>query len=106
MLCAAADLAWFSDPANGLSARLLPARIGPLGDRLSTFSADGTVLPGVDALLAPGHTPGSTMFVISEGERRVVLIGDVVHCPVELIEDEWAALGDVDPFSRREHVSG
>ena len=93
---------------KGLSARLLPARIGPLGDRLSTFSADGPVLPGIDALLAPGHTPGSTMFVISEGERRVVLIGDVVHCPVELIEDEWAAIGDVDPIlaaRTRERVS-
>ncbi len=87
---------------------MLPARIGPLGDRLSTFSADGTVLPGVDALLAPGHTPGSTVFVISEGERRVLLIGDVVHCPVELVEEEWAAFGDVDPVlaaRTRERVS-
>jgi glyoxylase-like metal-dependent hydrolase (beta-lactamase superfamily II) len=108
VLCAAADLAWFSDPAHGLSARLLPARVGPLGDRLSTFSSDGSVLPGVDALLAPGHTPGSTMFVISEGARRVVLIGDVVHCPVELIEAEWAVIGDVDPIlaaQTRERVS-
>jgi glyoxylase-like metal-dependent hydrolase (beta-lactamase superfamily II) len=98
VLCSAADLAWFSDPSTpGVSARVLPARIGPLGDRLSPFSTDCTVVPGIDALLAPGHTPGSTMFVISDGVRRVVLIGDVVHCPVELVEAEWAALGDVDP---------
>ena len=74
VLCAAADLAWFADPSTtGVSAQLLPARVGPLGDRLSTFSTDGTVLPGVDAVLAPGHTPGSTVFVISDGEQRVVL---------------------------------
>jgi len=96
--CAAADLAWFGDPSTtGLSSQVLPARVGPLGDRLSTFSVDRTILPGVDALLAPGHTPGSTVFVISEGEQRVLLIGDVVHCPVELVEEEWAAFGDVDP---------
>ena len=107
--CAAADLAWFGDPSTtGLSSQVLPARVGPLGDRLSTFAVDGTILPGVDALLAPGHTPGSTMFVISEGEQRVLLIGDVVHCPVELVEEEWAAFGDVDPVlaaRTRERVS-
>jgi hypothetical protein len=26
-----------------------------------------------------------------------VLLGDVVHCPVELMEDEWEAVMDVDP---------
>ena len=37
------------------------------------------------------------MFVLSDGEQRVVLLGDVVHCPVELVDEEWAAFGDVDP---------
>jgi hypothetical protein len=35
--------------------------------------------------------------VLSSGASRAVLLGDVVHCPVELVEDEWASLGDVDP---------
>ena len=26
-----------------------------------------------------------------------MLLGDVVHCPVELLDDEWAGIGDVDP---------
>jgi hypothetical protein len=26
-----------------------------------------------------------------------MLLGDVVHCPVELLDDEWATIGDVDP---------
>lgn len=96
--CAAADLAWFSDPSTrGLTARVTPVRFGPLGDRLATFTGDGTIVPGVDAILAPGHTPGSTVFVISEDDRRVLLLGDVVHCPIELVDVEWAALGDVDP---------
>src|SRR5262249_47648687 len=44
-----------------------------------------------------GHTPGSTIIVLSSGTARAMLIGDVVHCPVELIDDEWAGLADVDP---------
>ena len=26
-----------------------------------------------------------------------MLLGDVVHCPVELLDDEWAGMGDLDP---------
>ena len=26
-----------------------------------------------------------------------MLLGDVVHCPVELLDEEWAGMGDVDP---------
>ena len=57
----------------------------------------GPVLPGLDAMVAPGHTPGSTIIVLSSGAERAMLLGDVVHCPVELLDDEWAGMGDVDP---------
>jgi glyoxylase-like metal-dependent hydrolase (beta-lactamase superfamily II) len=68
-----------------------------LEERLRTWDHDGPILPGIDAQLAPGHTPGSTIFVISSGMSRCVVVGDVVHCPIELLEDEWITLGDVDP---------
>ena len=48
-------------------------------------------------MTAPGHTPGSTIVVLSSGDARALLLGDVVHCPVELLDDEWAGVGDVDP---------
>lgn len=80
------------DAISGFSKELLS-----IEDRLVTWDHDGPVLPGIDAQLAPGHTPGSTILVLSSGTSRGVLLGDVVHCPVELLEDEWASLGDVDP---------
>jgi hypothetical protein len=56
--------------------------------------------------LAPGHTPGSGVMVLSSGTARAVLLGDVAHCPVELLEDEWAGIGDVDPeLARRTRVA-
>jgi hypothetical protein len=30
-----------------------------------------------------------------------MLLGDVVHCPVELLDDEWAGIADVDPALAR-----
>jgi glyoxylase-like metal-dependent hydrolase (beta-lactamase superfamily II) len=81
-----------NDPAGGGARKLRP-----ISDRLSTWDRDGTILPTLDALVAPGHTPGSTIIVVSDGPARALLLGDVVHCPVELVDDEWAGMGDVDP---------
>jgi glyoxylase-like metal-dependent hydrolase (beta-lactamase superfamily II) len=67
-----------------------------LRDRFETWSEDGTLLPGIDVRSAPGHTPGSTVLTISSGNERAVLLGDVVHCPAELLEDDWQMIGDVD----------
>ena len=48
-------------------------------------------------MATPGHTPGSTTLVLSSGTERIMFLGDVVHCPIQLEEDEWSALFDVDP---------
>jgi glyoxylase-like metal-dependent hydrolase (beta-lactamase superfamily II) len=69
----------------------------PTTERLETWSNDGPILPGIDALGIPGHTPGSTIMVVSDGTERVMLLGDVVHCAVELLDDEWDGFADFDP---------
>ena len=72
-------------------------KLGPLTARLEPFTADSTVAPGVDVRAAPGHTPGSTIVIVSSGDQRAILLGDVVHCPVELTEPGWEMVYDVDP---------
>lgn len=62
-----------------------------------TYDGSGNILPGVDILAAPGHTPGSSIVVLSSGTDRAMLLGDVIHCPVQLIETEWDGMMDVDP---------
>jgi len=81
---------------GGISRRLLA-----LGDRLKVWDHDGPLLPGIDVRHAPGHTPGSTVVVLSSGTHRALLLGDVVHCAVELVDEEWGSLGDVDPVLAR-----
>ena len=75
-----------------ISSELLP----PILDRLEPWGEDETILPGIDVRSAPGHTPGSTVVVISSGIERAMLLGDVVHCPAELLSDDWEMIGDVD----------
>jgi glyoxylase-like metal-dependent hydrolase (beta-lactamase superfamily II) len=79
------------------SDEVVTRKLRPLQDHLETWDASGPLLPGIDTLHAPGHTPGSTIVVISSGVDRAMLLGDVVHCPVELLDDEWAGMADVDP---------
>jgi len=90
--CDIRDWEHFVGPDEGATKKL-----SPLTGRLETWSVGGPLLPGIDALAAPGHTPGSTIIVVSSGVERALLLGDVVHCPVELLDDEWAGIGDVDP---------
>lgn len=65
-------------------------------DRVDLFDSDRTVAPGVSVLSTPGHTPGHNSVVVSSGTERAIILGDVVHCPVQLEEEEWACVFDVD----------
>ena len=56
----------------------------------SRGTATSSIAPGVDARLCAGHTPGARSIVLSSGDQRALLLGDVVHCAVELLDDEWA----------------
>src|SRR5262249_36691069 len=81
-------------------------RISCSRGRFETGDGDGPLLPGIDVRGAPGHTPGSSLVVVSSGTDRALLIGDVVHCPIQLLEDEWGVLYDVAPdLARRTRLA-
>ena len=65
--------------------------------RVEIVEGDIGVAPGVDAIHAPGHTPGHLVVIVSDGDQRAVLLGDAISCPVQLDEADWAAVSDVDP---------
>jgi glyoxylase-like metal-dependent hydrolase (beta-lactamase superfamily II) len=47
-------------------------KLSPLESRLETFDSDVELAPGLIARPAPGHTPGSTIFVIAYGGQRAL----------------------------------
>jgi glyoxylase-like metal-dependent hydrolase (beta-lactamase superfamily II) len=103
LLCGAADRAYFVEQRHDPS---VAERLGPYTDRLGTFE-DGMELPGISVTPAPGHTPGSTVVTVSNGGRRLMLLGDVAHFPVQLLEPGWTTPWDIDPElarSTRERV--
>lgn len=70
--------------------------LDPLEHRLTIASDGQTVAPGVTLRATPGHTPGHQTVIVSSGSERAVIMGDILHCPVQLVEPEWSVLFDID----------
>jgi glyoxylase-like metal-dependent hydrolase (beta-lactamase superfamily II) len=69
--------------------------------RVELISGECAVSGHVTALPAPGHTPGHTVFAVHDGPDRALILGDAVHCPLQLTHPDWSALADVDPALAR-----
>jgi glyoxylase-like metal-dependent hydrolase (beta-lactamase superfamily II) len=46
---------------------------------------------------APGHTPGSSVVVMSCRGRTAIFTGDLFHSPLQVIEPDWASCYDEEP---------
>jgi glyoxylase-like metal-dependent hydrolase (beta-lactamase superfamily II) len=68
-----------------------------LGGRFEAMDGEKAVTPAITAIPAPGHTPGHTVFAISNGGQRAMVLGDSMYCPAQLTELDVGAMHDVDP---------
>jgi glyoxylase-like metal-dependent hydrolase (beta-lactamase superfamily II) len=58
----------------------------------------GKVTPSVELVASPGHTPGHAMFLVSEGDDKLLVFGDIVHLwALQFPHPEWTMAYDVDP---------
>ena len=60
---------------------------------------DREIVTGVRVVHAPGHTPGHRVVLIDgEGEEGGLLIaGDLLHVPPQVVHPEWTSDHDEDP---------
>jgi glyoxylase-like metal-dependent hydrolase (beta-lactamase superfamily II) len=74
------------------------AALEPYSSRTSMFSVSGEVLPGIEAVHLPGHTPGHTMYRIMSGGESLLVAADIVHVPaLQFPRPDWSVVLDVDP---------
>jgi glyoxylase-like metal-dependent hydrolase (beta-lactamase superfamily II) len=70
--------------------------------RFKTFDGSPTLLPGLDAMACPGHTPGHTCYRLHDGADMMLFWGDTVHIePVQMtdpnvaIKYDWQVKGAI-----------
>ena len=69
----------------------------PYRKRMRTVR-DGEVMPGVSAVLLPGHTPGHTGWLIQSGKESLLIWGDLVHlAAIQVPRPDTGLIYDVDP---------
>lgn len=73
--------------------------IAPIESRVEPIDAEVEIIPGLIARPAPGHTPGTTIFLVQDQGERALLLGDTLHTVGELTEPEWIGMWDVDPVA-------
>ena len=71
--------------------------LAPYADR-TTRIRDGEFLPGIHALMSPGHTPGHNTWTIEGGRDSLMIWGDTIHMAfMQLARPEIAFVFDTDP---------
>jgi glyoxylase-like metal-dependent hydrolase (beta-lactamase superfamily II) len=85
--------------AHGTGREILDA----LAPRVRTVSEGEEIFPDVRVRLTDGHTPGHTSYVITGGGRRLIVLGDALHTPLQVAYPEWSAVVDHDRALSAEH---
>jgi len=66
--------------------------------RLRTYEWDKEVVPGITAVGTPGHSPGHTSLLVTSGNGKVFVQGDVTHVPYLFARNPgWHLAFDQDP---------
>ncbi|GHO42161.1 MBL fold metallo-hydrolase [Ktedonospora formicarum] len=62
------------------------------------FAEEGEdIVPGVTVLATPGHTAGHASLLVTAGEERVIILGDIFYSAVQIEHPEWTNSLDSDP---------
>lgn len=100
-----AELAFWTDPATvdampeatKAFAVGAAARLDRVADQMTGFADGAELLPGIEAMATPGHTPGHTSFVLHLGGDPVMLTGDVISHQLTVAHPDWRWGTDQDP---------
>lgn len=81
ILLAKEEYDYFADNPSGVGPNFDCARrtLRPVRDRIRFIRDGEEVLPGITAIVSPGHSPAHMMFSVRSGDDHMILTGDMVH---------------------------
>ena len=79
------------------------AMVAAIGPKVKTFAPGSSVVPGIVAVVLPGHTPGHSGYRIESRGAQLTDVGDVAHSAiVSLAKPGWIIGYDTDGAEGRE----
>jgi glyoxylase-like metal-dependent hydrolase (beta-lactamase superfamily II) len=69
----------------------------PIQGQLKLVDHETEIIPGIQAVAAPGHTPGQMALTIFSRGKQLLCVSDVVLHPIHLTQPEWCAGTDFSP---------
>lgn len=70
---------------------------GPVAKDVKQYEAGKEILPGITAIAAPGHTPGHTVYMVSSGAGKLMVMSDTTNHPALFVRNpDWSAVFDMD----------
>jgi glyoxylase-like metal-dependent hydrolase (beta-lactamase superfamily II) len=67
-----------------------------LEPRIELIEENTLLVPEITVLATPGHVSGHASLLISAGEQRAILLGDIFHNNVQVEHPEWRNVFDSD----------
>ena len=88
---------WSAMEAGNRVGDMVAEKVTPMAEKM-TFLGDGdTVVPGITAMDASGHTPGHTVYMLESEGQQLVLTGDLAnHYVWSFAHPEWEVRFDMD----------
>jgi len=69
----------------------------PIQSQLCLVDRETEIVPGIQAVAAPGHTPGHMAVAISSGSQQLFYISDAAIHPIQLQHPHWYSVVDFAP---------
>lgn len=96
---------WRSDLAElkvdehvkGLLLMFARKNLPPIKGQLDLVDHETEIVPGIQAVAAPGHTPYHMALAISSGDEQLLCISDAVLHPIHVEQPDWYAAVDFAP---------
>jgi glyoxylase-like metal-dependent hydrolase (beta-lactamase superfamily II) len=92
---------WYSEQAFAKAGEwmtvLAREKLAPLKDKTVLIESEGEILPGVNVIFAPGHTPGHMVVSFSSEGECLMYTGDTVLQPLHLEHPGWLPVYDILP---------
>jgi len=92
---------WYSESAFSQAPEkfieIARENLNAIQDRVNLVEGEAEIVPGIQGIPAPGHTPGHMVVAVFSGDQRLYYIGDTVLYPLHLEHPDWLPIYDILP---------